>query len=315
MIKINSYSKNFEQEYIEYIKGKFKRATSNSLKPDSIRQKLNNKKYESLYINYFNSISKNLDIILISKLDKLIELNEKIWSENNDLKLLLDSNPKEKNNFDNICKKIFNYEDKLSCDKFFTYKISRNSGVNVCPYCNINYTYTISDEKKDYVRPEFDHFLPKDKYPIFSLSLYNLIPCCHTCNHQKSNVDFSLKNNLYPFVDGLQDEKIFSHNITSINQYEVIITNDSRKFKKNRETFHLDEIYKNSFNNVLYKKHKIAEMYRKKYLLFLENIDKSLRIQYLKEILGYVDDVRNMSLGKMTNDIIQEIVSDMSNEL
>lgn len=46
MIKINSYSKKFEQEYVEYIKGKFKRAISNSLKPDSIRNKVINKKYD-----------------------------------------------------------------------------------------------------------------------------------------------------------------------------------------------------------------------------------------------------------------------------
>ena len=314
MIKINSYSKKFEQEYVEYIKGKFKRAISNSLKPDSIRNKVINKKYELLYIKYFNSINENLELILISKLDKLIELNEKIWSENIDLKTLLDNSQKEKCNFDDICKKIFNYKDKLSNDTKFAYKISKNSSVNVCPYCNINYTYTISDDKNEYIRPEFDHFLPKDKYPIFSLSLYNLVPCCHSCNHQKSNTNFSLNNNLYPYNEGLQKEKVFSHKIISINQYEVMIINENKKFKNNKDIFHLDEIYIKSFNNIINRKHKIAEMYCRNYLDSLKNIDNSLKIDYIGEILRKTDEIKNTSLGKMSNDIIDEIIFDL-NEL
>ena len=316
MIKIDKYKPEFEQEYLKFIKKRFKLSHTNGLEAESIRNKVKNKKYQQLYIDYFDSVSTNLDFILIGSLEELIKINDVIWNENYKLKQIIDSNKAEYDNYINICKTIFNYDDKLSKHKNFAYKLSRECGINVCPYCNINYTYTISDKYNDYIRPDFDHFLPKSKYPILTLSLYNLIPCCHTCNHQKSDNEFSLIDNLYPYNEGLQHEKVFSHKIISINinQYEVMITNDNSKFKNNRIIFHLDEIYKASFNNIIHKKHEIAEMYCNNYLKSLENIDKSLRIQQLEEILGYTNDVQNTSLGKMTNDIIQEIVSDM-NEL
>jgi len=58
----------------------------------------------------------------------------------------------------------------------------------VCPYCNRNFINSVGDK----VPAEFDHFLNKDEYPIFALSLYNLIPCCSTCNHWKSTVNFNI---------------------------------------------------------------------------------------------------------------------------
>ena len=33
---------------------------------------------------------------------------------------------------------------------------------------------------------QLDHFYPRDRFPIFSVSLYNIVPVCGTCNHIKS---------------------------------------------------------------------------------------------------------------------------------
>ena len=56
----------------------------------------------------------------------------------------------------------------------------------VCPYCNHNYTLTVNEGGKGF-RPDFDHFLPKSKYPLFALSFFNLIPSCTTCNKVKGD--------------------------------------------------------------------------------------------------------------------------------
>ncbi len=60
-------------------------------------------------------------------------------------------------------------------------------GLDVCPYCNRNYIFTVEADEynKSRHRPEIDHFYPKSKYPIFALSFYNFVPSCPTCNHIK----------------------------------------------------------------------------------------------------------------------------------
>lgn len=42
-----------------------------------------------------------------------------------------------------------------------------------CPYCGIN------------SHGSFDHYLPKEDYPDFSVLAVNLIPCCEKCNSKK----------------------------------------------------------------------------------------------------------------------------------
>lgn len=74
----------------------------------------------------------------------------------------------------------------------------RKLNIKVCPYCNRNYTISI-DKKSCKTRPEIDHNLPQSLYPILSLSFYNLIPACPTCNHLKSNKE--IKYNPYSQED------------------------------------------------------------------------------------------------------------------
>lgn len=56
--------------------------------------------------------------------------------------------------------------------------------IKTCPYCNRQFIYTFKGRAPE--RPELDHFYPKNTYPLYCLSFYNLIPACHSCNHVKS---------------------------------------------------------------------------------------------------------------------------------
>jgi len=47
-----------------------------------------------------------------------------------------------------------------------------------CPYCGINEPKTL------------DHYLPKDKYPEFSVFPKNLVPICHVCNTKYKGSQF-----------------------------------------------------------------------------------------------------------------------------
>lgn len=77
--------------------------------------------------------------------------------------------------------------DKLVRKKI-NVEIVKKYGIRSCPYCNENYIINREiEEGKKYATAQIDHFFPKDKFPIFAISLYNLIPSCTSCNHIKTN--------------------------------------------------------------------------------------------------------------------------------
>lgn len=88
------------------------------------------------------------------------------------------------------------------------YAFTKALNVNVCPYCNRNYTFTIYRNGKNQfrTRPELDHFLPKSIFPFLSLSLKNLVPSCHTCNLAKHD---NAKMTLYPYAEGAGNDYRF----------------------------------------------------------------------------------------------------------
>lgn len=73
--------------------------------------------------------------------------------------------------------------------KFVSQKINQwivdETGVRVCPYCNLAYVYN----REKHATAQLDHFLNKSEYPMFALSFYNLVPSCPACNHIKSDSD------------------------------------------------------------------------------------------------------------------------------
>lgn len=88
----------------------------------------------------------------------------------------------------------------------FGHQWAEKLGVTVCPYCNRSYIFTVEkDARNGKVRPQYDHFFPKSKYPYLAVSMYNLIPSCAVCNSGKSDKD-SFKDQkvqyLNPYVEG-----------------------------------------------------------------------------------------------------------------
>ena len=63
--------------------------------------------------------------------------------------------------------------------------------IAICPYCGLNEPDTL------------DHFLPKKKHPLLSITLYNVIPCCNNCNHKKKEYDSSVESISFfnPYLD------------------------------------------------------------------------------------------------------------------
>lgn len=72
------------------------------------------------------------------------------------------------------------YDYKYFVDKKVHYELSCLMKISVCPYCNRQYITILNNTRKG--TATFDHFYREATYPIFKLSLYNLIPSCYACN-------------------------------------------------------------------------------------------------------------------------------------
>lgn len=111
-----------------------------------------------------------------------------------------------------LLKETFGYNRFIK--RKIAYTISEKLDIRVCPYCNRQYTFTLS---KEHIRPQFDHYFPKSKYPYLALSFYNLIPCCGTCNLSKSDLDTKASPILYPYLDEFGYETRFGTEISDDN--------------------------------------------------------------------------------------------------
>lgn len=103
-------------------------------------------------------------------------------------------------------KKIIKYDDWFIVSKAKIkpdYNLAQNLNIKTCTYCNRIYTNTMKKANdRRLMRPQFDHWFPKSKFPLLALSFYNLIPSCAVCNSSaKSDTIFSLNTHLHPYID------------------------------------------------------------------------------------------------------------------
>lgn len=104
----------------------------------------------------------------------------------------IDSDGNEKWNLKEKWKTIYGLYDKL-ISKGINSELVKKYELSSCPYCNENYIFNRKKtEEKTYAMAQLDHFYPRDKFPIFAVSLYNLVPSCSACNHMKSTKEIGV---------------------------------------------------------------------------------------------------------------------------
>lgn len=224
------------------------------------------------YANKSNQIRKDY----LSKKDHEYEIKKEGWTSSRKWKI------------HQILKEYFGYEDfskgayqeKLK-EPWDAYAFIQALNIDVCPYCNRQYIFTI---RKGNGRPQIDHFYPQEEYPYLSCSLYNFIPSCAQCNHQKSSIpnkktdsstqnkhtNFRWKNDfaftLYPYTEAFEE------------------ANSSRQTKKNAHfRVHYSKCQKNEDNYSSLDDMVIADITIKKPALE-DKITNSIEAFHLKEL-------------------------------
>lgn len=237
---------------------------------------------------------------------------------------------------------VFNYtwfSNKKS--SYNAYMLAEKLGSNTCLYCNRSFTLTLQKGNDRIVRPEFDHFLPKSRYPFFSLSFYNLIPACHICNSNlKLASDFNSLDYLHPYAESFDDALKFtvSFSKTSIKkkslgsypdllgmfygkldsfQISLIPRNSTNKAsvkraKANVTVFHLEDLYNNHKdvvveilqNAIIYNETNIEALYQQYSGILFR--DKTDILRFLTR--NYIDEpsMPNRIFSKLSRDIHRE---------
>lgn len=177
------------------------------------------------------------------------------------------------------------------------YKILKVMNVNVCPYCNRLYTFTIEQK----TRPEFDHYFPKKKYPYLAVSIYNLVPSCGLCNKGKSEKepDFIL----YPFEESFEDKGIHFDVQNTVpcllgDKDSIIV-----KLEPYYDNIKIIDTYKDKFKiEDIYNQHSdyIIELLTKRQIFNKDMID-SLYCSY-SEFFNSPDAVKQLVLGSYESD-------------
>lgn len=77
-----------------------------------------------------------------------------------------------------------------------------------CPYCCLNETQTL------------DHYLPKSKFPEYTLFSFNLIPVCYICNSKYKKEKYRNGESrlfIHPYIDNINELEIYLAIINSSN--------------------------------------------------------------------------------------------------
>ena len=242
MIYIGTYKEETEKIYFKFISSKINGVPNEKNFSAKIVKLIN------LYLSRKNKINDFEELILL-KYDKLSEIKQELdrsseyqtyiryVSDLKDINKKKDKNEKERllnelnikyDKKTSLTHKIFsNYKKQYSK---FTHEntdingeknniyLNREKNIQVCPYCNRNF---INSRKKE-SGVQFDHFFSKDLYPVFALSLYNLIPSCSVCNHKKSDKELRLS----PFNKDLENKTFFGFSFNPVN-YEIKMAGSS----------------------------------------------------------------------------------------
>lgn len=201
---------------------------------------------------------------------------------------------------DELLNNVFRY-DRYSRRKTAV-EILKQMKVTVCPYCNRQYIFTLSDGR---ARPQFDHYYPKSLYPYLALSLYNMIPSCSICNMAKSSLDTLKEPILYPFTEEMGNEAKFEIRKKRNGNFVRMLQGISSEFviglnttNAKNETIFLNQMKKLHLDG-LYNEHKeyVMDIIKAKYVNSPERINELL-VSYPALFNSY-EDVK--SLMYMTN--------------
>ncbi|WP_417558535.1 hypothetical protein [Mesoflavibacter zeaxanthinifaciens] len=278
---------------------------------NELRNKILRSRHLNSLPNYLiDFIKKYLDEILAGTPKQIERLNAKYY------KIQKSSN---KRKYDAKLRKIFSYSNFNKSKKEYNLNnLADNVSIQYCPYCNRQSIISVTANS---IKPDFDHFFPQSKYPLFGLSFFNLIPSCTICNSRlKSGKVLRLKQYIHPYLDKTLGEYRFSYkydietkNLIKINLKIDPNSNDKTKIKNTFSLFKIIESY-NAHTDEIVDLIKIKQIYSDRYLKILatqtyQDLKVSEKELYRLAFGVYFDDsdFSKRPFSKLKKDILSEL--------
>jgi len=188
--------------------------------------------------------------------------------------------------------------------------------ISTCLYCNRNYVFNFNKSSKKEATAQLDHFFDKKSYPFLAVSLYNLIPCCATCNQRKSTKQEDI---IHPFQESFDKKAKFRLKIEDSkfyydkNSIEIKLKADGKKAQNSIEVFNLNRLYKNHKDIAL-------ELIQKQAMYNDSYIDELLK-KYEGTLFKNREDLQRLVSGGYISDEeigkrpLSKLIKDISTEL
>jgi|GEM_PF-792638 len=213
---------------------------------------------EKAFLTY---IETNLQNILDGTILELLDHIQTIERNPNFLATLYETDGKLNDFSKKVLKVIFDYKRFRNSKKksgWFCRKIN----IKACPFCNNQYTLVANRKgPKQDLSFTLDHFFPKSKYPYLAISMYNLVPCCGSCNQKKSDSVVDVSLDFHPYHSSLHESTYFKvdlpdniHKMNAIDlekepeksfkiKYATRYKQTEDLFKKHDNTFNITGLY------------------------------------------------------------------------
>ena len=199
----------------------------------------------------------------------------------------------------NLLDKVFRYDKYY--DKIAQFFIA-NLNISTCCYCEMSYvnayTKTLKSKKQTKRQFDLDHIIPKSKYPIVALSLFNFAPSCKVCNStvkgNKEYIDISNINEAVQLSPSSNDYG-FEDNVDITVVPKQSGTSSPTYFMKHKDEFEIDFFAKNPIYNKEIDSFQLKDRYDYHKVLALRLLDKQAEypesnIQKISEITGKSPD-------------------------
>lgn len=307
-----------------------------------------NQKLEAALIGERSKLGKDVFAYVIRNLKKIVLSDiETLYEIKGDYSELLNkiSTESTKKRVQNKLKKIFHAEYKYfySDPVFNAYQFQNLLDVNICPLCGTQFIF-LYESSNGSTRGTLDHFIDKGKYPIFSVSIYNLIPACKVCNSDfKGQKTVDLENYYTPYQKGITEYIKFRKKLIADEETKVVpeiienlrikvdkeidyvsailgINDDfviqidyssapseiAKKIKGNIALFKIEEIYN------IYHKHFIREQIRKAYVY--NYVYRKQLMHNFSNLFITEEEVRSLIVPKIEDDnkyILNKLIRDI----
>lgn len=216
-----------------------------------------------------------------------------------------------------------------SDSEFPNYIITKSLDLKACPYCNqvefLCNTVIAEDDRQNTIKDsELDHFYPKSRVPYLAVSLFNLVPCCSTCNggNGKHTSDTYAEKLVNPFTlknanglefkldivgDGLLNLKTFNQacEIQTITNDQTLVTN--------RKIFKIKGRYKNELDRAkdVWISHKKIES--KGYIMAVSELSQQIGEEI--NISQWLNHELHIDSSNYNNAKLSKFVMDIWNQL